>query len=220
MATPARVLVVGGHPVIVGVVRLACDASPNLELVADTDRRTDVPGLVRDEDPDVVVLDLDLPGSDIPELFLSVHAGQDGPAILALSDRSDGVTVLNALRGGARGFVVKADGLRSIGDAIERVAGGERVIDPSLDLVARTELGRVARRARAHSGIAGSITPREREVLTLLAEGLTMRQIGSRLGLSPRTVESHVAKLYRKLGVRTRVQAVARAAQVGLIELR
>jgi DNA-binding NarL/FixJ family response regulator len=220
MTTPARVLVVGGHPVIVGVVRLACDASPNLELVADTDRRTAVPGLVRDEDPDVVVLDLDLPGSDIPELFLSVHAGQDGPAILALSDRSDGVTVLNALRGGARGFVVKADGLRSIGDAIERVAAGESVIDPSHDLAARTELGRVARRARAHSGVAGPITPRERQVLPLLAEGLTMRQIGSRLGLSPRTVESHVAKLYRKLGVRTRVQAVARAAQVGLIELR
>jgi DNA-binding NarL/FixJ family response regulator len=220
MATPARVLVVGGHPVIVGVVRLACDASPHLELVADTDRRKDVPDLVRNRHPDVVVLDIDLPGSDIPELFLSAHAGEDGPAILALSDRSDGTTVLNALRGGARGFVVKADGLRSIGDAIERVAAGERVIDPALEHAAISELGRVARRARAHSGIAGSITSREREVLVLLAEGHTMRQIGSRLGLSPRTVESHVAKLYRKLGVRTRVQAVARAPQVGLIELR
>ncbi len=68
--------------------------------------------------------------------------------------------------------------------------------------------------------VGGALTPREREILDLLAEGFTMRQIGRRLGISTRTVETHVAKIYRKLSVRSRVQAVSRAAALGLIELR
>ena len=67
--------------------------------------------------------------------------------------------------------------------------------------------------------MAASLTRRELEILELISEGLTMRQVATRLGISPRTVETHVAKLYRKLSVRTRVQAVARAASLGLIDL-
>ncbi len=87
------------------------------------------------------------------------------------------------------------------------------------DRAAIAELGRMARQARQVSGVVANLTPRELEVLRLLGHGLTMKQVASRLGLSPRTVESHIAKLYRKLGVRTRVQAVARGAALGLIDL-
>jgi DNA-binding CsgD family transcriptional regulator len=68
--------------------------------------------------------------------------------------------------------------------------------------------------------VVGTLTPRERQILGLLSEGLTMQQMGRRLGISPRTVETHVSGIYRKLGVRTRVQAVSRAASLGLIEFR
>ena len=80
-------------------------------------------------------------------------------------------------------------------------------------------LGSFARKAREGSEMEASLTPREQEILVMVSDGFTMQQVGRRLGISPRTVETHVAKLYRKLGVRTRVQAVSRAAQLGLIEL-
>jgi DNA-binding CsgD family transcriptional regulator len=79
-------------------------------------------------------------------------------------------------------------------------------------------LGQFARQAREGSEVQATLTPREHEILVLVSQGLTMQQAGRRLGISPRTVETHVAKLYRKLGVRTRVQAVGRAVQLGLIE--
>jgi DNA-binding NarL/FixJ family response regulator len=139
--------------------------------------------------------------------------------VLAISDRSDGATVLQALRWGADGYLTKADGLREVGPALLRVARGQRVVDPSLEQAAVRELGRFARQVRQGNDAAGTVTPRERQILQLLAEGLTMRQVARRLEISPRTVETHVAKLYRKLDVRTRVQAIARAASIGLIDL-
>jgi DNA-binding NarL/FixJ family response regulator len=80
-------------------------------------------------------------------------------------------------------------------------------------------LGVMARRAREGAEVAARLTRRERQVLELLSAGMTMGQIATRIGISPRTVETHVAKVYRKLGVRTRVQAVSRAATLGLVEL-
>ena len=101
--------------------------------------------------------------------------------------------------------------MHSLADAVRRTAAGERLIDPDLQQGAVMELGRSARKARESSEIDALLTQREREILDHLSQGLTMHQIGTRLGISPRTVETHVAKLYRKLGVRTRVQAVSRA---------
>jgi len=173
-----------------------------------------------DLSPDLAVVDLDLPDVDGPDLLRSLRAGGFTGHVVAVSERSDGSTVLGAMRQGVDAYLVKPDGLRRIGDAIRRVRDGERVIDPSLEQAAVLELGRFARHARESSEVVGTLTPREREILGLLAEGLTMQQIGRRLSISPRTVETHVAKLYRKLAVRTRVQAIARAASLGLIELR
>ena len=90
---------------------------------------------------------------------------------------------------------------------------------PDLEQAAVMALGSFARKAREGSEMEASLTPREQEILVMVSDGFTMQQVGTRLGISPRTVETHVAKLYRKLGVRTRVQAVSRAAQLGLIEL-
>ena len=91
---------------------------------------------------------------------------------------------------------------------------------PEVEQIAVSELGKFARMAREGSEVRASLTPREHEVLVMLSTGLTMRQMANRLGISPRTVETHVAKLYRKLDVRTRVQAASRAVSLGLVDLR
>jgi DNA-binding NarL/FixJ family response regulator len=218
--SPTRVLVVGGHPVILGVVRLACDALPNVQIVAEAGDGPAAVAAAASLTPELAVIDLDLPGTDGVDVLRSLRDEGLRGLVVVVSERADGATVLRAMRLGVDAYLIKPDGLRRIGDAIRRVLNGERVIDPALERAAVLELGRFARQARESSEIDASLTPREREILELLAEGLTMQQIGRRLDISPRTVETHVANLYRKLAVRSRVQAVSRAASLGLIELR
>jgi two-component system nitrate/nitrite response regulator NarL len=220
MSTVTRVFVVGGHPVILGVVRLACDALPNVEIVAEVGDGPAAVAAAASLTPDLAVVDLDLPGTDGLDVLRSLRDRGYRGRIVVVSERADGATVLDAMRLGVDAYLSKPDGLRRIGEAIRRVLDGERVIDPALEQAAVLELGRFARQARESSEVDASLTPREREILELLAEGLTMQQIGRRLDISPRTVETHVANLYRKLAVRSRVQAVSRAASLGLIELR
>jgi two-component system, NarL family, nitrate/nitrite response regulator NarL len=217
---PTRLLVVGGHPVILGVVRLACDALADVQIIDEVDNAPDAVEAASRLSPDIAVVDLDLPDVEGAELLRALRAGGFAGKVVAVAERSDGATVLEALRQDVDAYLVKPDGLRRVGDAIRRVRDGDRVIDPVLEQSAVIELGRFARQARESSQVVGSLTVREREILDLLAEGLTMGQIGRRLSISPRTVETHVAKVYRKLGVRTRVQAIAKAASLGLIELR
>jgi DNA-binding NarL/FixJ family response regulator len=217
---PVRVMVVGGHPVIRGVVGLACASIPGGELVGEAERADGIAGVLHRSAPDLVVLDLDLEDTiGVEALRILFETGYRGD-VLVLADKADGSLVFDALRMGASGYLTKSDGLRGLGEAMRRVAAGERVVAPELERVAVKELGRFAKRAREGSDVHSALTSREHEILLLLAEGLTMQQIGRRLGISPRTVESHVAKIYRKLSVRTRVQAVARAASLGLIQLR
>lgn len=217
---PLRILIVGGHPVILGVVRLACAGRVDLDVVGEGSSGAEAVSLASEIPSDVLVLDLDLLEVDGLDVLRQIRQGGFEGAILVLSDRTDGSTVLDAMRYGADGYLTKAEGLRQVGSVILRVATGERVVDPSLERAAVLELGRFARQVRQGSEVAETLTGREREILELLAEGFTTRQIGRRLAISPRTVETHVAKLYRKLSVRTRVQAVARAASLGLIDFR
>ncbi len=110
-------------------------------------------------------------------------------------------------------------GLDQVADAIEAVAAGEKVFDQQQLKAVSARIGQLAKEARASAQMARLLTSREREILNLLVKGLTTRQIASNTDISERTAETHIANLYRKLDVRTRVQAVYRAASLGLVEL-
>ena len=215
--TPIRVAIAGGHPAVRGAIRVACAATEDLEVVEEIAHASDVPGLCERALPDVLVLDMDGSGDGLAGLRSLKSAGSIVP-VLALTERLDGDVVLEVLRLGVEGYLDKAEGLRTVADAIRRTAAGERVVDPRLEQAAVMALGRFARQAREGSEVQATLTPRERQILTMISRGYTMQQVGTRLGISPRTVETHVAKLYRKLGVRTRVQAVSKAAQLGLLD--
>jgi DNA-binding NarL/FixJ family response regulator len=201
------------------VVRRACDADPGLTVVAEVRDGAALLDACRTLRPDVIVLDdaLDA-GEQGLDTLLALREEGIAVAAVVLTDRSDGAAVLRALRSGARGYVRKAAGLSRIGETVRTGAEGGRAIDPEVEQAAVMALGQFARQAREGSEVQATLTPREHEILVLVSQGLTMQQAGRRLGISPRTVETHVAKLYRKLGVRTRVQAVGRAVQLGLIE--
>ena len=209
------VFVLSGDPVIVGVVRLSVRTTHTLERVVTGTLEEIAEHLT--EGSAVVVVDLD--GPDHFAALKTLSDAHDDARLIGLADQVDGKRALEAIRLGVYALIRKPDGLHDLGEVLERVAAGERVLPPDFQRSAVSELGRFARKTRTASAVAASITPREREILVLLADGLTMHQIGRRLGISPRTVETHVAKLYRKLGVRTRLQGVARAAALGLVDL-
>jgi DNA-binding NarL/FixJ family response regulator len=217
MDPQVRAVVAAGHPTLLGVIHLAC-RDAGVSVVASVSSARAAIDTCLAETPGLLVLDLDLPDADGFRVLTDLEAARP-ESVLVLSDRADGDLVLRMLRLGARGFVTKAEGLRGLADTIRRVLAGERVIAPGLEQDAVLALGRFAKRAREGAEVAAELTAREHQVLELLSDGHTMRQIATRLSISPRTVETHVAKVYRKLGVRTRVQAVSRAATLGLVEL-
>jgi DNA-binding NarL/FixJ family response regulator len=216
----ARVLIVEDHPVLRGVIRLACEHSCDLAIVGEVDDGEQALEMARELSPDVIVLDLSLPG-ELQGLDVArrLRAEESTAKILILTGRTDDRSVFDSIRAGADGFLEKTAGVRFIADALTRVAAGERVFSPDQERSALQELGRMARRARASSGAQAIVTPRELEILEFVSLGLTVKQVATRLGLSPRTVEAHIAKLYRKLGVRNRVQAISRAVSLGLIRM-
>jgi DNA-binding NarL/FixJ family response regulator len=217
--TRATVVIATGHGVLAEVVRRACEAEPGLDVVGQVREAGSLLDACRSMRPDVIVLDDRLDGAEAGLGALRALRNEGvAAAAVVLTHRTDGGAVLDALRLGARGYVRKADGLAGIGTAVRVVADGGRSIDPELEQAAVMALGRLAQHAREGSELRAALTPREHEILIMVSHGSTMQQVGRRLGISPRTVETHVAKLYRKLGVRTRVQAVARAAELGLIE--
>ena len=220
MGTPTiRVLMVDAHPLIRGGARRACQEADDLELVGEAADAGEALNAVTALSPHVVILDLDLPQGGGQDTLERLKEARYPGAVLALSQRSDGAAVLDALKFGVQSYLLKGAAMRGLADAVRRTAAGERIIDPGLELGAVLKLGEFARKARESSEAAAMLTRREQQILIYLSEGFTMHQIGTRLGISPRTVETHAAKLYRKLGARTRVQAVARAAKLGLIDL-
>ena len=217
MSDAVRAVVVAAHPTVRRVVEIACQEA-GVIVVDSSGTAAEATAACRSHGPELLVLDLDLPDADGFRVLADL--GDLRPrSILVLAERADGDHVLQALRLGARGYLTKAGGLRDLGTTIRRVIAGERVMTPKLEKDAIGALGRMARHAREGADLAESLTTRQQQVLEFLCQGKTVNQIASRLGISPRTVETHVATLYRRLGVNTRIQAVSQAARLGLVDL-
>lgn len=216
---PTSAVVSSRYEVIEGVLRLTAAAMPGIEHVHPVKDRTQVFEEIEQRRPAIAVIDLDPAGPGSIELIRKLSTVDPEVLVVLLIDRVDGSIALEAMRSDVRGLLLKPDAVRDLAPSLRRVVAGERVIDPVLEESAVASLGRVARQARESSQMEATLSPREMEILRLMGDGLTMRQIGRRLDISARTVETHATKLYRKLDVRTRVQAVSKAASIGLIEL-
>ena len=217
---PARVLVIEDHPLLRSIIRIACEQTPGLEMVGELDNGSSALETCRELAPDVVLLDLSLPGK-LQGLDLARAIRREGlpVKILVLTARTDEEALFESVIAGVEGYLEKTSGVRVIADALSRVARGERIFTQAQMRGAVVELSRRARQARGETGARPDLSAREIEVLEHAARGLTVGQIARRLVLSPRTVETHLGNAYRKLGVRNRVQALARASGLGLIRI-
>jgi DNA-binding NarL/FixJ family response regulator len=166
--------------------------------------------------PDVVVMDIRMPRMDGIEATRRLRAAPDGPRVLVLTTFDLDEYVWQALRAGAGGFLLKDAPPERLADAVRTVAAGEPLLAPSVTrrLVERYVGGPAADEA---ARLLADLTPREREVLDLVVEGLSNAEVGARLFLSEATVKTHVTRVLGKLGVRDRVQAVVLAYESGLV---
>jgi len=203
------VLLVDDHPLFRAGVQTLLDSVPDVELVAVA---ADGEGAVREATlnrPDVVLMDLTMPGMGGLEATRRIVHACPGSAVLVLSMLDDDESVLAAMRAGARGYVPKGAGQEELLTAIRAVATGGAVFGAGV--AARILAGLDRSPAPAFPGL----TERESEVLSLMAEGLDNRRIAERLQVSAKTVANHVSHVLTKLQARDRVEAVLRAREGG-----
>ncbi|MFE1904123.1 response regulator [Streptomyces gardneri] len=213
-----RVVLADDQPLVRSGLRVLMADHPDLEVVGEAGTGAEAVRLVRDVSPDVVVMDIRMPGMDGIEATRLIMAGPATARVLVLTTFDEDDYVYGALRAGASGFMVKDMALDDILAAVRVVAAGDALIAPGVtrrliaDFVRRPE----AVPERSPRPVEG-ITEREREVLTLVGRGLSNTEIAEDLFITVATAKSHVSRLLTKLGARDRVQLVITAYEAGLV---
>jgi DNA-binding NarL/FixJ family response regulator len=203
-----------------GIVMLL-GAEDDLEVVGEAADGREAVDLARSRDADLVLMDVRMPGMDgvaATRLLTADHADPDKVVrVLMLTTFDDDDAVYGALRAGASGFLLKHAAPQDLITAVRRVVAGEAWIDPAVAGKVIAALARQPGPGVASPELLARLTPREREVLALMANGLSNREITERLVLSEATVKTHVARVLMKTGSRDRAQAVVLAYQTGLV---
>lgn len=212
MTEPIRVLIADDHPLFRdGLIALLTDG-PDTELAGTAATGTQAVDLARETQPDVVVMDLQMPGLNGIEATRRITADSPHIAVLVLTMFDDDDSIFSALRAGARGYLLKGADREQIRCGIQAAASGEIIFGAQL---AERMLGYFTA-AAAPPPAFPQLTDREREVLELVAQGQGNAAIAARLHLSQKTVRNNVSNILAKLQVADRAQAIVRARDVGL----
>ncbi|MEU9414674.1 response regulator transcription factor [Streptomyces sp. NPDC048272] len=216
MSAPARILLADDHALVRGGVRLILDAEPDLTVVAEAADGAEAVALARTTDVDLAVLDIAMPRQTGLQAARELARLRPGLRILMLTMYDNEQYFFEALRVGAGGYVLKSVADRDLVEACRAVLRDEPFIYPGAETaLIRSYLDR----ARQGDPLpARPITEREEEILKLVAEGHTSKEIGDLLVISAKTVERHRANLLQKLGLRDRLELTRYAIRVGLIE--
>jgi DNA-binding NarL/FixJ family response regulator len=210
-----RVMVVDDHPMWrEGVCRDL--AAAGYDVVAATGEGAQAIRIAAAARPDVVVLDLQLPDMSGVDVIHGLVGAVSGVRVLMLSASGEQQSVLDAVKAGASGYLLKSAGLTEFLDAVARTAAGDTVFTPGLAGLVLGEFRRLAVEPAVDDGVAPKLTERETEVLRLVAKGLSYRQIAERLVLSHRTVQNHVQNTLGKLQLHNRVELTRYAIEQGL----
>ncbi|GAA0464976.1 DNA-binding response regulator [Actinoplanes capillaceus] len=203
-----RILLVDDHPVVRMGLRGMLDAEPGLTVVGEASSGVEGVALALAERPDIVLMDLRMPGGDGVEAIERILAATSGVRVMVLTTYESDRDILRAIEAGAAGYLLKDASPRELADAVRAAARGETVLAPS---VASTLVRQVRNPAPP------ALSAREAEVLRLVAAGLTNAEIGKRLFISEATVKTHLLRAFNKLDVADRTAAVTTAMRHGLL---
>jgi DNA-binding NarL/FixJ family response regulator len=218
-----RVVVADDHPVVREGLSAIVDAEDDILVVGEAWDGNEAVRLAHELRPDVVLMDLKMPNTDGVEAIERIRAEVAGTYVLILTTYADDDSILAGIRAGARGYLLKDAPPDELVRAIRIVARGESLLEP---IVAAKVLDKLSALmtdgnpdAMGDSTHTSSLTPREKEILTLLASGARNKDIADALFISERTVKAHITSLMQKLDANTRTEAVAKAIKRGLISL-
>ncbi|MGW0135084.1 response regulator [Streptomyces sp. NPDC003299] len=209
---PVRVFLLDDHEVVRRGVRDLLDDEPDITVVGEAATAEQALVRVPAVRPDVAVLDVRLPDGDGVTVCRELRSGMPGLSCLMLTSFDDEEALLDSIMAGASGYVLKQIQGSDLVSAVRTVARGQSLLDPSATNRLMTRLRGGAGQDQRPDALLG-LTDREREILALIGEGLTNRQIGQRLHLAEKTVKNHISRLLAKLGVERRVQAAVIATQ-------
>ena len=205
-----RVMLVDDHEVVRAGLRNLLGAQDDLEVVAEADNAADAVLRARSYHPDVVVLDVRLPDRSGVEVCREIRDEHPGMAVLMLTSYADDKALFDSIMAGAAGYVLKQIRGTELVDGIRRVSAGESLLDPAvtakvLDRLRHPDTGGDARLAR--------LTPTELRIVEMIADGMTNRAIGERIGLAEKTVKNYVSSILAKMHMSRRAEAAAYLAE-------
>ena len=214
-----RVLLADDQPVIRAGLRVLLEGEEDIIVTGEASDGEQAVALARDTLPDVVLMDIRMPGLDGVEATRLIAADPrlSGARILILTTLESDEYVFEALRAGASGFLVKDGDVAEVLRAVRVVAAGEALLSPGATRRLVEELTAWPERGRLEPALLGELTEREREVMALVAYGLTNHEIAERLVISPATAKTHVSRTMVKLHAHDRAQLVVLAYQTGLV---
>lgn len=211
-----RVLLADDHALVRGGIRALLNTIEGVEVVGEAGNGPDALRLVAELTPDIVLMDVTMPGLNGFEVLEQSKKQFPNIRIIILTVHDAGEYAIQALRAGAAGFLPKSAASNELQLAIEVVSRGETYVSGE---VSRKTLLQLSQGLTGRTGPMASLTPRQREILTLIAEGLSTKDISRRLNISVKTVESHRAQLMERLDIHDVASLVRYAIKMGLIEV-
>jgi DNA-binding NarL/FixJ family response regulator len=212
---PIRVLVADDHMVVRSGIRHVLESEAGFEVVGEAASGAEALSLAAELHPDVVVLDISMPDESGLQVAARLRAGSDGPRILILSMHDNAEYVLESVRAGAHGYLLKDTAATELRSAIRAICRGESYFSPP---VASRLSAAVRGEREGHAAVLDQLTTREREVLQGIAQGRTNKEIATELGISHRTVETHRESLMNKLEIRTVAELTRFALGAGIVK--
>ena len=218
---PIRILIIEDHTIVRAALHMLLENSPGLRVVGETANRSEALSLAACEQPDVILLDLDLGDSSGLDLLPELLAVASSARVLILTGVHDPELHRQAVRLGAVGLVLKEKSTEILLRAIEKVHAGEVWLERSMIATVLNEITHKneGQQTRPEAAKIATLTPREREVITLIGEGLRNKQIAQRLFISETTVRHHLTSIFSKLHVSERLELVIYAYRHGLAKI-
>jgi DNA-binding NarL/FixJ family response regulator len=220
MANKKTILIVDDHALFREGLKAIIGRNPAYEVVGEAGRGDQALQMARSLKPDLMLVDISLPDQNGIEMALQLRKSQPKTAVMMVTMHSKVDYIVNAFKAGATGFVTKDSAPERLLQAIDVVLKGEYFLDSAVSQKVVQRLAGIKADARSLTDAGyDTLTPREQEIFALLAEGHSLKEIGERLFISPKTVENHRTHIMSKLGVRTSLELVRYAAKVGIIDL-
>ena len=219
MANQKTTLIVDDHPLFREGVKTLVEHTPHFKVVGEAGNGEEALALAKALKPDLVLMDLSLPDQSGIEVTRQIRTFLPDTRVVIVSMHSKVDLVTKAFQAGATGYVVKESATEKLVECMKAISNGEYFLDTSLSQKVVSNLVKSSARASNLDSRYQSLTRREQEVLRLVVEGLSAKEIGERLFISPKTVENHRTNIMNKLDIHSTMQLVRYAAKLGLIDV-